>query len=317
VAMVPTPLQYPKSVAPAFQIPETLDSEYIKRKQSIGQRFLRLSDGRYLCYSVDGDASKGLPILAFHGGCESKCRFTQKESLPGVYLVAVDRPGYGGSSPALSTYTFESAIEDITCLVDHLHIADFVVLGHGVGAAWAQQVAAALPHCVRGAILWSSSPPLHPKASGELRHAIGYVEGIHCTTVPVEKDDFRALGLQQEKTKGPKVFQKFEADAFWVSAMVDSWRGCRNKTSILNDVSLTLATRWPHKNQDIKCPVFIYHGAGDTDVACPMVKKLLQKAIPQSEVEVIDGCGHIFSFGPDSNTQIRIQRAIAAMPALA
>jgi len=282
---------------------------------------------------MDGEPN-GVPVLAFHGGCEGKSRFMQKESVPGVRLVAIDRPGYGGSSHPLASYTFESAVRDIQHLADHLGFQEFVVLGHGVGSAWAQQVAAALPDRVRGAILWSSMvDPLHPKATGELRRAVGYSDAVHYrntghvgrsprhfmkgTTTAVAKDDFGVLGLSLEKEEGAAYFNKFASDPFWVSAMVDTWKPNRDRRSILGDVSSTICSKWTYDVEEIKCPVFVFHGDGDRDARCPVVPNFLKELIPHAQLEIIESCGHICSFGPDLETRSRIQQAIATMPPLA
>lgn len=327
-----------KDFPPVFGTQITsLDNLYVERKNTIRQMYFVLPDKRSLCYSTDGDQT-GTPVLAFHGGCECKFRFMQKEAIPDVYLVAIDRPGYGGSSPVSGKYTFETAVQDIEQLADHLQLKEFVVLGHGIGAAWAQQLAAALPHRVRGAILWSSmADPLHPKAKGDLRQALCYAEGVHyyntglhCpvsrgaphfmrgATAAVAKDDFGALCLFKEKEKGFSAFEKFAADAFWVSAMVDSWKTSRNRTSILHDISLNYkSSPWPYNAEDINCPVFLFHGAGDANAKCSTVTNFLKEVIPHAQVEIIDDCGHVCSFGPDFDTRKRIQQAIAAMPPLA
>jgi pimeloyl-ACP methyl ester carboxylesterase len=272
-----------------------------------------------------------VPVLAFHDGCEGKFRFMQKEPIPGVRLVSIDRPGYGGSSHAPANYTFENAVQDIVKLTEYLHIHEFVVLGHGVGGAWAQQLAAALPHRVCGAILWSSlADMMDSNAPGDLKRAMGYCDAVHyCntghigrsprhfmrgTSTAVAKDDFGALGLNQEKEEGGASFEKFAADSFWVSAMVDSWRPNRDRKSIRDDVSRTLCSKWQYNTEDIKCPVFVFHGDGDRDARCPAVPNFLKTVIPHAKVEILTDCGHICSFGPDAETRARIQRAVKAMP---
>merc|ERR1712188_274656 len=136
------------------------------------------------------------------------------------------------------------------------------------------------------------------------------------TTTAVAKDDFGALGLQQEEDGGPVSFNKFTADPFWVSAMVDAWMPNRNRKSILGDVSQTLCSKWSYNAEDIKCPVFVFHGDGDTDAKCPTVPNFLKELIPHAHVEIMEGYGHICSFGPDTDTRNRILNAITRMPSL-
>lgn len=315
----------------------SFDPEYVQRKSEVGEKYFRLPDGRRLCYyedhSVDGEPDD-VAVLAFHDGCEDKSRFIQKEPIPGVRFVAIDRPGYGGSSQTPGNYTFKCAVQDIQKLADYLDIQEFVVLGHGVGGAWAQQLAAALPDRVRGAILWSSMvDPMHPKATGDVRRAVGYVDAVqYCnsgrvgrsprhfmrgTSTAVAKDDFGALGLKQEQEAGAESFEKFATDPFWVSAMVDAWRPNRNRKSILEDVSRTLCNKWQYDAEDIKCPVFVFHGDGDRDAKSPAVPNFLQEVIPHANIFLLEGCAHICSFGPDEATRSHIQQAINGMPPLA
>lgn len=323
----------PPEFPPVFGTEVTrLDSNFIQRKKELRDEYCELPDGRSLCFFVDGDP-KGVNVLAFHDGCEGKSRFMQKEPIPGVRLIAIDRPGYGGSDFASASYSFECAVRDVTALTKCLGIWDFVVLGHGVGAAWAQQVAAAMPDRVRGAILWSSMvDPLHPKATGDVRRAQGYSDAVHYkntghvgrsprhfmrgTTTAVAKHDFGVLGLQQEQDQGPISFKKFSSDPFWVSCMVDAWRPNRDRKSILGDVHQILCHKWHYNAEDIKCPVFVFHGDGDRNAKCPAVPDFIQELIPHAQVQIMEGYGHICSFGPDLDTRSRIEKAVSKMPAL-
>jgi len=314
-----------------------LDPAYCIRRNEIGEQFITLQDGRRkLCFWTDGDAS-GVPVIAFHGGCDTKCRFIQKQPLPGVYLVAMDRPGYGGSSPVPLEYTFKQAVEDVLALVDHLGVGQFAVLGHGVGASWALQMAAALPERVKGVIVWSAmADPLHPKATQELRKAQGYRGGLMfarsglCYCSPrsfmvgskkvgakneffMNDDDFSVMGLQKEHVAGPEFFAKYAEDPFWVSQTIDGWRQRRARNAVLGDVSRTLCGKWTYNLEDIQCPTFMYHGDGDYDAQCPVVPQFLQQLVPHAHLEVLQGCGHICSFGPNDETSSRILAALSQM----
>lgn len=307
----------------------SLDAEFVKRKGKLGEKTCELPDGRKLAFWMEGDP-EGVNVLCFHDGCEGKSRFIQKERIPGMRLIAIDRPGYGGSDFASGNYSFECAVRDVTALVNYLNIKKFVVLGHGVGGAWAQQLAAALPDRVLGAILWSSMvDPLHDKATGDVRRAVGYSDALHYrntghigpsprhfmrgTTTAVAKDDFGVLGLHQESTEGPTSFKKFTSDRFWVSCMVDTWKRNRDRSAIMSDVNKTLLSQWAYDTQNIKCPVFVFHGDGDKNAKCPVVTNFLKELIPHAEVEIMKGYGHICSFGPDLDTRSRIERAVSAM----
>lgn len=131
----------------------------------------KLSDGRQLMFSFEGD---GVPVLALHGMGSSRFTWTGAMPLtrvcPGVRLIAVDRPGYGGSSPPPAGYSYSAFVEDMTALADFLGLEEFCVAGHSSGGPYALAMAAEMPSRVVACASISSDPPYcHPKASLELR----------------------------------------------------------------------------------------------------------------------------------------------------
>mmetsp|Transcript_44580 Transcript_44580/g.141968 ORF Transcript_44580/g.141968 Transcript_44580/m.141968 type:complete len:212 (+) Transcript_44580:155-790(+) len=145
--------------------------------QRCPDRYLDLPGGRRLCFFSDGDED-GATILAFHGGCEGKFKFARPAAIPGVRLVAVDRPHYGGSSSIPLDYSFEDAARDVAVLADHLGLGEFVVMGHSVGTSWALQLAASplLSSRVKGVILFSTMvDPKHPETKGRFRENQDFV----------------------------------------------------------------------------------------------------------------------------------------------
>jgi pimeloyl-ACP methyl ester carboxylesterase len=63
------------------------------------ENYLKLSDGRKLCYAEYGDP-KGFPIFVFHGNPNSRLLWgliPGSPFLPNVRLIAPDRPGGAGT----------------------------------------------------------------------------------------------------------------------------------------------------------------------------------------------------------------------------
>lgn len=308
-----------------------LCDEYLARKGTLEERFVQLSDGRKICYVVQGDPS-GEPVYCFHGGMEGKWKFVMKEDIPGVCLYAFDRPHYGKSSPIPYEYDFRDAVEDVKQVAQSFGHDQFICCGHSVGTSWSQQLAAALPEMVRGCILFASmADPLHPEATDKVRAAVNYPGGIlHpktgcCGCVVrsalshmVGKINMVAdYGLGLEKNKGGEEgFAKFAADAFWVSSMIDSWRSCQDPKSILGDTLRTLSGKWHYETKDIRCPVFIFAGSGDQDCKVPGSTDFLQKLIPHAKIEIIQKYGHICLNGPNQETAERIRACVEQMPRL-
>lgn len=97
----------------------------------------RLRDGRALAYAEWGPAD-GRPVLHFHGIPDG--RFSWGGELAcgerGVRLIAVDRPGIGGSDPKPGRSVSDWAM-DVAELADELDLDRFTVSGWSAGAAYA------------------------------------------------------------------------------------------------------------------------------------------------------------------------------------
>eukprot|EP00405_Crypthecodinium_cohnii_P009879 CAMPEP_0206427216 /NCGR_PEP_ID=MMETSP0324_2-20121206/4893_1 /ASSEMBLY_ACC=CAM_ASM_000836 /TAXON_ID=2866 /ORGANISM="Crypthecodinium cohnii, Strain Seligo" /LENGTH=349 /DNA_ID=CAMNT_0053892423 /DNA_START=85 /DNA_END=1134 /DNA_ORIENTATION=- len=133
----------------------------------------KLPDGRLLAYHIEGT---GVPVICFHGMGSS--RFTWlgekplNDSCPGVQIIAIDRPGYGGSTPPPFGYSYSEFAQDVAVLADHLNLPRFCVAGHSSGGPYALACAALLPDRVAAcAAIASDAPYCHPDAPKELREA--------------------------------------------------------------------------------------------------------------------------------------------------
>ena len=318
-------------------------ADYVARREALGAKYCALPDGRRLCYWTDGDPG-GVPVVAFHGGCEGKYKWMQKAPIPGVFLVAVDRPHYGGSSAVSLDYTFADAARDVAALADSLGIDQFVCMGHSVGTSWCQQVAAALPSRVRGIVLFASmADPRHDEADFALRRAVGYYPLGDCG--PCGTSDAcchpfsgacgclpraimasltglagKSAGVKAEANYrgglGAEGVRRFQADPFWVASMVDSWGAHWDGDAILGDTKRSLVGKWAYDTRDITCPVRIFQGEADLDVKVPATTDFLQRLIPHARIEIVAGFGHVCTNGPNEWTVARIVDAVAGMPRL-
>lgn len=103
-----------------------------------GERLVRLPDGRRLAYLDVGDAD-GHAVIYLHGAPSSKLEaaffgLDRAARRAGVRLLAVDRPGIGGSDPQPGR-TLLDWPADVTALADALDLQAFAVLGCSVGGA--------------------------------------------------------------------------------------------------------------------------------------------------------------------------------------
>jgi pimeloyl-ACP methyl ester carboxylesterase len=123
---------------------------------------ITLADGRTLCFARCG-APDGRPVIYLHGAGSSRIEgelYDQQARAAGVQIIATDRPGCGGSSPAPGR-TFSGYALDLQELADALGIGRFVVAGMSNGGVYAMAAAARLPDRVTTAIPINTSTPLH------------------------------------------------------------------------------------------------------------------------------------------------------------
>jgi pimeloyl-ACP methyl ester carboxylesterase len=241
----------------------TISEEFLQFAESHGEKICNLPDSRQLAYFTDGDPS-GIPMFCFHGGCEGKYKFAQKTPVPGIFMVSIDRPHHGGSSPIGFDYTFEDAAKDITALAESLGFADFVLAGHSIGSSWCMQLACIMPNRVRGIILFGammdSQHDLRKKYEKGQQFAPACCDpaGGCCGCVlrsafggplkAVRGHDYKSIGLEEHKpTHGGDPgggWESFEKDDFWITSVAFSMRSWYATASIEGDAHRTLIGKW-------------------------------------------------------------------------
>ncbi|KAG6368833.1 hypothetical protein INS49_003049 [Diaporthe citri] len=129
---------------------------------------LKMSDGRTLCYSIYGSTETRnggeQPPTAFYfhgfpGSHHEGSATDEAASRHGLRIIAVSRPGYGGSTndPARSILSFS---HDVLALADHLHLERFAVMGVSGGGPYALGCVHSIPASrLAGAVVVSGMYP--------------------------------------------------------------------------------------------------------------------------------------------------------------
>jgi pimeloyl-ACP methyl ester carboxylesterase len=111
----------------------------------MGEGTVRLPDGRRLAYAVLGPPA-GRPLVSHHGSPSSRLQQVWPPTFcteHDVFLVTLDRPGYGRSDPRPGRRVVDAAA-DVAALADHLGLDRFAVLGGSGGGPHALACTAAL-----------------------------------------------------------------------------------------------------------------------------------------------------------------------------
>lgn len=250
----------------------------------------KLRDGRLLAYHEEGT---GVPVFAFHGMCS--CRLTWvgakplNEVCPGVRLIAIDRPGYGGSSPPPFGYSYTAFTKDLQELADELQVPRFCVMGHSSGGPYALAAAALLPERVAAcAPVSADAPYYHPTAPPAM----------------VEADDFRMLS----RTNSMGLYGREVADIA-KSMMEDNKKSDPVKAShvfqsgtdgFVCDFTLERIP-WSFVVEDIALgPKLTVWVGGDDIPSISLAAPFLHEMITGSELKVVPGGNHGFVKKPEN-----------------
>lgn len=158
------------------------DSLFFPRRESV----LYLPDGRQLAWAEYGIAA-GIPLIYCHGTPGSRLEAglgAAAATRLGLRLLAIDRPGYGRSSPA-PRRTLHSWVVDLEALARQLGLARFLVLGVSGGGPFALAAARFAPSAVAGlglvgavAPLWWATGQTHLPRRWRLLRRFGPLPGV-------------------------------------------------------------------------------------------------------------------------------------------
>lgn len=149
-----------------------------RHESALKERFILLPDGQRLGYAEYG-VTNGSPVLFFHGAPGSSYIHADMANIAarrGVRLIAVERPGYGWSSPQPGRSMLDWA-SDIAALTNALGIARFAIIGFSMGSAYALACAYELSERVMKVALAGALAPLD--APGVMEGMSPMVSGLY------------------------------------------------------------------------------------------------------------------------------------------
>ena len=255
---------------------------------------VRLPDGRVIAVEEYGDPV-GPPVLYFHGWPASRLEAGLIDDMP-VRLLALDRPGYGRSSPQKGRTLLDWPV-DVAAVADRLGLAQFHVVGLSGGAPYAAACAYALPDRVLGAALVCPVPPphgIHPRAPG-----VGLLFRLGRHPVLARRLFIMLRPLLRRRIITPRTVVGGGLSAVdrecltpqLMAGLARTWREGigRSVQGALSDAQI-YARDWGVPFGDIRVPVAVWYGAEDSLIPLHALAPL--EAIPGMVLKVVDGEGH-------------------------
>lgn len=284
----------------------------------LNQQF-RLPDGRRLGYDERG-ALDGKPLFYFHGSPSSRVEstlFVSDELLQtlDVRLIAVDRPG-SGLSDFQPNRRFMDWHKDVSELADHLKLERFAILGYSGGGLYAAVCALTIPDRVtKVGIVSGTAPFTEPNLADNInKDSRNFMDLSHqkpwlsrmilrmmgaMTRLAPNKVIANALAALPEADRAimalPEIQQGFLA--MIQEALRHGPRGTQHDTRLM-------VTAWDIAPQEIKIPVYLWHGEDDQNAPIAM-GRYMASAIPNSQAKFYPNEGHLSLFKKNAEEIIR------------
>jgi pimeloyl-ACP methyl ester carboxylesterase len=274
-----------------------------------------LPDGRAVEYSEVGERD-GLPVLFFHGTPDTRRASWSGRAAAraaGVRLVAVNRPGYGLSTP--TTPSCRQAVQDAVDLADLLGIGELAVLGMSVGGMYALACAALHPDRVHRAAVVAApgeAPRMDPPwprddldadgqhlfirlASGSVAENLALVtpdfSAYRARVDPGDPDD-EALAQRwlSPLPEQDRALLLRDPDADHAAAAREA---VGEPAGYLADAALVFRP-WEFRVEEVACPVSLWYGEHDAN-APVRNGRWLQHTLPRATLHELPGVGHLGS----------------------
>jgi len=272
-----------------------------------GDGSVKCDDGRALAFREYG-APDGAPVFYFHGWPGSRLDFAANHgaaAAAGVRVIAVDRPGMGGSDFQRRRRVLDWPA-DVAAVADALGLDRFAVLGFSFGGPYARACGYALAERVTRVILVSGVGPLHDPAAGEallprpLRLTLVLARRSPALGLPLAWRSAReTLAATGELTlpdglpaADVAVLGRPEVASCLHSSALECFR--RGLRGAAQDTAV-VAHGEGFALEDIATEVQIWHGEDDRSDPVAMARSQ-ERRIPHASARYVDGGGHLILF---------------------
>lgn len=259
---------------------------------------LTLPDGRTLTVHDTGPSGGGDLTVVWHHGTPNTGRppaplFAAGREL-GVRWVGVDRPGYGGSTPAPGRPAAATAA-DTAAVADHLGLGRVALLSHSGGGPHALAGAALMPERVSAvAVVSSPAPRLPMEAEGHDWYA-GFASYGEASLRAAAESRAAREAFEEEPEPGDFGFTAGDEAALggewaWFLAVVRE--GMANGPGPAIDDDLATVSAWEVDVTSITVPTLVVHG--DADRVVPAAHgRWLATHVPGAQLWLEPDDGHI------------------------
>ena len=275
--------------------------------ETTAENYLRLSDGRQLCYVEYGDPL-GQPVFVFHGNPNSRLLWgviPNSPGLPHVHLIAPDRPGFGRTDFVKGVTTLENWPNDVVALADSLGIEKFAVFGPSGGGPFALACAWKIPERLTSVGIFASVGPLIPETDKGIAAPVRMMWD-KAPKVPalfrLQMRLFAWLARTYPKLYIKMVLNEFsetDREVYERLDIANLIQADRNESyrqgGIGSWYDAMIPANWPIPLNEIEAKVYLWQGEADISVP-PSMGHYMAEHIPTCEAKFIENAGHFWIF---------------------
>jgi len=278
-----------------------------KQMNTTNENYLKLPDGRQLCYAEYGDPT-GMTIFVFHGNPNSRLLWgviPGSPFVPNVRLIAPDRPGFGQTDFVEGVTTLENWPNDIVALADALGIDKFAVFAPSGGGPFALACAWKIPERLTCVGIFAGVGPFNLQTDKNIAAPVRMMWNYAPKLPGLFKLQMKLFAWLARKF--PKLYIKMILKEFSetdrkvyerlnIFELIQSDRneGYR-QGGIGTWYDAMIPANWPIPLNEIKAKVFLWQGEEDISVPLSM-GQYMSENIPSCEAKFIKGAGHFWIF---------------------
>jgi pimeloyl-ACP methyl ester carboxylesterase len=220
-------------------------------------------------------------------------------------VIAFDRPGFGYSErPRSKVWTPQAQAKLLRHALQELGVDSAIVLGHSWGTLVALSMALEAPDFVRGLVLLSgyyypslradvlTSGPAVPLIGDLMRYTVSPLVA-RMMWRPIAKRAFAPLDVDA----------RFRALPVWMMLRPKQLRASAAETAMMIPSAAALAKRYP----EMKVPAIIMSGTQDLIVDCGHNAERLSERLPDSELQLQPGVGHMTHYAHPEQVMAAIE----------
>lgn len=234
------------------------------------------SNGIMLHIEDQGSGAPALVFLHYWGGSSATWRHVTARLSRDFRTIAIDQRGWGRSDAPASGYALADLADDALGVIEKLGLERYVLIGHSMGGKVAQLLAARRPPGLAGLVLVAPSPPSPLGLPLAVREGMVEAYGTRESIVATIEQVLAAKSLDQNDLE---------------AVVSDSLRGAR-----------AAKAAWPlaASQEDIcevlpgiEVPTLVISGTEDRVDPPSVLKQELLPRIPQAELRLLPGIGHL------------------------